>query len=114
MDKEYSLPHAWAVVFRLLGIQLFSILHREPQKVTQLSRGINLRLPSILPLAQHRGSQQLVAVLSTHEVRGLEEDGSAVCKGHLLPCLLRGEGSINGSRDICGAGAGEVCDGGGV
>lgn len=111
---KYSLPHARGIVFRLLSIQLFSILNSESQEITQLSSSIDLSLPDILALAQHRGSQQLIAILATHEVGRFQEDGRTVGKGHLLPRLLGREGGVDGFCDIRGAGAGVLGDGGGV
>ena len=64
-----------------------------------LRSSINLRLPRILPLAQHRRSKELVPVLATNEIRRLQEDRGAIVPGHALPLRLRLQRAIDGLRD---------------
>lgn len=69
-----------------------------------LSCGVDLRLPRILPLAEHGRGHELEAVLAADEVGRLEEDRRAVVPGHALPGVLGGERTVDGlsnGRRIC-------------
>jgi hypothetical protein len=65
---------------------------------THLCSSVNLGLPSILTLSKDGGGKELVPVLSTDEIRGLEEDGSAVVPGHAFPLRLCSKRTIDGQR----------------
>ena len=69
--------------------------------MTDLGSSINLSLPCILSLTEHSRGHELVAVFSTDEVRGLQEDGGTVVPGHRLPLLFRSECTLNCRGDSC-------------
>ena len=78
----------------------------EPQKVRQLGRSINLCLPDILALAEHRRSHQLVPILPRDEVRCFQKHGRAVCKGQQLPFRFRCKGGGDCLLDMLWRGLG--------
>ena len=83
-----AVPHARRVARRLDGVHVVDVLHTEAQKVADLRTGINLSLPHVLALADHRRGKQLVAVLVRDQVRGLEADGGTLAPRHVRPDLL--------------------------
>ena len=73
-------------------------------RIPHLGCSIDLCLPCILALAEHRGCHELVTVLPAHKVRSLEEDGRAIVPRQRLPLLLCGKGTFDGAgycRLIC-------------
>jgi len=62
----------------LLREQRPRLLDVVSEEVHGLCRGINLRLPDVFALAQHRGGIEILPVLSGNELRRAEEDGRAV------------------------------------
>jgi len=81
----HPVPDTRAVVYGLLCVEVLRVLHVEPQEIAQLRRGVDLRLPCVLALAQHSGGHDIVAVLGADKVGCLEEDGGTVGEGHVLP-----------------------------
>jgi hypothetical protein len=76
----------------------------KEEKKTNLCSSINLSLPSILPLTQHRSSQQLVPILSTSQISSLQKYSSPIVPRQTLPVVLRSQGTINRSfnrRLVC-------------
>lgn len=88
----------------LLSVQLLSILNVEAEEVAQFCRGVDFCLPCVLALTEHGRGHDLVAVFSTDEVGGFEEDGGAVVEGEGFPCWFGGEGGGDGGGDVGGAG----------
>jgi hypothetical protein len=87
-------------VHGLLGIKLFGVQYVEAEEVAKLSGSIDLGLPGVLALAQHRRSHNVVAVFGADQVRRLQEDGGAVGERQGLPIGLGGQGGFNGGSDI--------------
>lgn len=81
-------PHAITATVRLLVENLTNEVAVETEEVSQLSSGIDLGLPDVLALAEHSGSNQVITVLSSGQLGGLEEDSSSVDERSLLPFLL--------------------------
>lgn len=82
----------------------------SPQEISQLGSSIDLGLPGVLSLSHHRCSHDLVSVLSGDQVGSLQENSSAVSEGHLLPCRLSSQGSVDCGGDIRSGGVGVGCN----
>ena len=68
---------------------------KKKKKKAHLRSSIDLCLPSVLPLSQDGGSNQLIPVLFADEVRSLEEDGGAVAPRHSFPSGLGRKGALD-------------------
>jgi hypothetical protein len=77
---------------------------QSSSKRTHLGGGVNLGLPSVLALAEHGSSHQLVAILAGNEVGRLEEDGGAVVPREGLPVGLGGDRRLDRLGDELGGG----------
>lgn len=91
-----TVPDTGGVVCGLVSVCVLSVLDIKAEEVAELGSSIDLSLVCVLALAGHGGSHNLIAVLASDQVGGLEEDGSAVGKGKVLPCGLCGQSSIDG------------------
>ena len=107
-------PHAITATSGLTLEDLSGVVAVETEEVRQLSSGINLSLPDVLALAQHCGRNQFVPVLSSDQLSRLEEDGSSVDEGSVLPLLLCLQCSINGGLGLLLGGEGVVGENGAV
>lgn len=86
----------------LLSVQVLSVLDVEAEEVTQFSRCVYLCLPCVLALSKHCRGHDLVAVFSTDQVGGFEEDCGAVVEGEGFPCWFGGKGGVDGGGDVGG------------
>jgi hypothetical protein len=109
-----TVPDTGRVVLRLDAVELLSIVDVEAEEVSQLSGGIDLSLPSVLALAEHGSSHDVVTVLGGDQIGSLEEDGGSVGEGERLPSRLGSQSSVNGGRDICSGGSVVRGNGGGM
>ncbi len=66
---------------------------------TNLGSSINLSLPRVLSLTEHRRSHDLVAILAADEIRCFEEYRGAIRPRHTLPFGFRSERPIDGGGD---------------
>jgi hypothetical protein len=83
----------------------------KAEEISQFSRSINLSLPDILALAQHRRCDEFIPVLGTDQVRCLEEYGRSVDEGRVLPILLGLQGRFNGGQNLLLRGNRVICEG---
>jgi len=91
-----TVPDTGRVVLRLDAVELLSVVDVEAEEVSQFSSSIDLSLPSVLALAEHGSSHDVVAVLGGDQVSSLEEDSSSVGEGEGLPGGLGSQSSVNG------------------
>ena len=71
----------------------------ERQSKAHLCGSIDLRLPSILSLTQHRSSKKFIAILATNKISSFQKNSSSIIPGHALPCCFGGESTIDGTRN---------------
>lgn len=90
-----TVPGARRVLGRLLVVDLLGILAVKAPEITQLGCSIDLCLPRVLALAEHRSRHNLVAVLLAQQVSCLEEDRNTVRERHRLPARLGCHGTID-------------------
>lgn len=103
-------PHPISSPGRLSLQQLSSKVAVLAPEIRRLSSSINLSLPDVLSLAKHRRRNELVAVLASDQLSRLEEDGSAVDEGGVLPVLLGLQSGLDSRRDLLLGGHGVVCE----
>jgi hypothetical protein len=70
--------------------------HTEPEEISHLGSSVDLCLPSVLSLSQHGSRHQIVPVLSSDQIRSLQEDGSLIGPRDLLPSLLSLDAALDG------------------
>lgn len=100
-----SVPDPGRVGRGLLRVELFNVFHTESEEIRQLGSGINLRLPRILSLTQHRRRHEFVSVFTGDEISSLEEDRSLVVPWHVFPFAFGGEGAGDGVIEDGGGGS---------
>lgn len=96
----HAAPHAVGTAGRLPLQQLGCVVAVEAEEVGQFGRGVDLALPDVLALAQHRRRDELVAVLGGHQLCCPLEDGRSVNERGLLPALLRLQSGLDGGGDL--------------
>lgn len=105
MDKP---PHAVGPSSRLSREKLGGVVTVETEEISQLGGCIDLGLPDILALAQHRGGDELIAVPCRGKLGCPLENSRPIDKRGLLPPLLCLQGGFDGSRDLLFASEREV------
>lgn len=93
-------PHPIRPSVRLLLQHFSSQVAIQAKEVCQLSRGINLALPDILALSQHRRRNQLIPILPRHELRRAHEDSNPVNERRVLPVLFSLQRRLNRRVDL--------------
>lgn len=80
-----TVPNAGRVVCGLLGVHILSILDAEAEEVAQLGGGIDLGLPGVFALPMHGQRHNIITVLGSDQVGGLEEDTGTVGERGIAP-----------------------------
>ncbi len=84
----------------LLAVQLLGVLDVEAKEIAEFRGSIDLSLPGILALTEHRRRHEVVSVLGAYQVGGLQEYSGTVHEGKGLPRRLCGEGGVDRCLDM--------------
>lgn len=89
-------PHSITPTIWLALKDLGRIIAVETEEIRQLGRSVNLSLPDVLTLTQHRCSNQVKPVLARDQLSSLEENRGSVNKGSFFPIFLCLQCRFNG------------------